>query len=71
MDRRNTSETSLKVQYRFLFLSDIFYKNSAITHQNSGSQFSRTTTGIQLGRGAFVESRLVMTTLTNAGVTEI
>ena len=37
----------------------------------SGSQFFRTTTGIQSGPDAFDEPRIVMTLLTNLGVTEI
>ena len=37
----------------------------------SGSQFFRTTTGIQSGEDAFVESRLVINFLTMLGVMEI
>ena len=40
-------------------------------YESSGSQFFRTTTGIQLGSDAYVESRFVMTFLTILGVTEI
>ena len=40
-------------------------------YKSSGSQFFRTTTGIQSGPDAFDESRFVMTFLTILGVTEI
>ena len=40
-------------------------------YKNSGSQFFRTTTGIQLRSDAFDESRFIMTILTILGVTEI
>ena len=40
-------------------------------YERSGSQFSRTTTGTQSGPNAFDESKIVMTFLTNVGVTEI
>ena len=40
-------------------------------YESSGSQFFRTTTGIQLGRGAFDESRFFMIFLTILGYTEI
>ena len=40
-------------------------------HESSGSQFFRTTTGIQSGPDAFNESRFVMNFLTILGVTEI
>ena len=40
-------------------------------YKSSGSQFLRTTTGIQSGPDAFDESRPVMTFLTILGVTEI
>ena len=40
-------------------------------YESSGSQFFRTTTGIQSGPNAFDESRFVMTCLTVLGVTEI
>ena len=40
-------------------------------YESSGSQFLRTTTGIQSGPDAFVESRLVMIFLTILGVMEI
>ena len=46
-------------------------KSSASMEENSGSQFFRTTTGIQSGSDAFDESRLVMTFLTILAVTEI
>ena len=38
---------------------------------SSGSQFFRTTTGIQSEPGTFYESRLTMTFLTILGVTQI
>ena len=40
-------------------------------YESSGSQFFRTTTGIQSGPDAFDESRYVMTFLTILGVMEI
>ena len=40
-------------------------------YESLGSQFFRTTTEIQSGPSAFDESRLVMTYLSNLGVTEI
>ena len=40
-------------------------------YESSGSQFFRTTTGIQSGPDAFDGSRLVMTFLTLLGVMEI
>ena len=40
-------------------------------YENPGSQFFRTTTGIQSGPDAFDESRFVMTFLTILGVMEI
>ena len=40
-------------------------------YESSGSQFFRTTTGIQSGPDAFDESRFIMTFLTNLGVIEI
>ena len=40
-------------------------------YESSGSQFFRTTTGIQSGPDAFDKSRLVMTFLNDLGVTEI
>ena len=40
-------------------------------YESSGSQFFRTTTGIQSGPDAFDESRFVMTFLTILGVVEI
>ena len=40
-------------------------------YESSGSQFFRTTTGIQSGPDAFDESRLAMTLLAILGVTEI
>ena len=40
-------------------------------YESSGSQFFRTTTGIQSGPDAFDDSRLVMTFLTILGVLEI
>ena len=46
-------------------------KSSASVYESSGSQFFRTTTGIQSGPDAFVESRFVMTCLTILGVMEI
>ena len=46
-------------------------KKSASTYKSSGSQFFRTTTGIQSGPNAFDKSRFIMTFLTILGVTEI
>ena len=46
-------------------------KSSANLYESSGSQFLRTTTGIQSGPDAFDESRFVLTLLTILGVTEI
>ena len=46
-------------------------KSSASMYEISGSQFFRTTTGIQSGPHAFDESRLVMTFLASRVVTEI
>ena len=40
-------------------------------YESSGSQFFRTSTGIQSGPDAFDESRFIMTFLTILGVTEI
>ena len=40
-------------------------------YESSGSQFFRTTTGIQSGPDTFDESRFLMTFLTILGVTEI
>ena len=40
-------------------------------HESSGSQFFRTTTGVQSGPDAFDESRFNMTFLTILGVIEI
>ena len=40
-------------------------------YESSGSQFFRSTTGIQSGQDALDESKLVMTFLTILGVTEI
>ena len=40
-------------------------------YESSGSQFFRTTTGIQSGPDAFDKSRFIMTFLTIFGVTEI
>ena len=40
-------------------------------YESSGSQFLRTTTGIQSGPDAFDESRFIMTFLTILGVIEI
>ena len=40
-------------------------------YESSGSQFFRTTTGIQSGPDAFDESKFVMTFLTILGVMEI
>ena len=50
--------------------SDIL-KSSASMYESSGSQFFRTTTGIQSGMDAFDESRFIMTFLIILGVTEI
>ena len=46
-------------------------KSSASMYESSGSQFFRTTTGIQSGPDVFHESRFVMTFLTILGVMEI
>ena len=46
-------------------------KSLASMPESSGSQFFRTTTGIQSGPDAFDESRFIMTFLTILGVTEI
>ena len=46
-------------------------KSSATMYDSSGSQFFRTTTGIQSGPDTFDESRFVMTFSTILGVTEI
>ena len=43
----------------------------ASMYESSGSQFFRTTTGIQSGPNVFYESRFVITFLTILGVTEI
>ena len=45
--------------------------SSASMCESSGSQFFRTTTGIQSGPDAFDKSRFIMTFLTILGVTEI
>ena len=46
-------------------------KSSASMYESSGSQFFRTTTGIQSGPDVFDESKFVMTFLTILGVMEI
>ena len=46
-------------------------KSSASMYEGSGSQFFRTTTGIQSGPDNFAESTFVMTFSTILGVTEI
>ena len=46
-------------------------KSSASIYKSSGSQFFRTTTGIQSGPVAFDESRFVMTFLTILAVTGV
>ena len=46
-------------------------KSSASIYESSGSQFFRTTTGMQSGPNAFNESRSVMTFSTILGLTEI
>ena len=46
-------------------------KSSAGMYERSGSQFFRTTTGIQSGPDDFDKSRFIMTFLTILGVTEI
>ena len=46
-------------------------KSLASIYESSGSQFFRTTTGIQSGPDAFDESRFVMTFLTIFGVMDI
>ena len=40
-------------------------------YESSGSQFFRTTTGMKSGPDAFDQSRVVMTTVTILGVTEM
>ena len=50
--------------------SDIL-KSLASIYESSGSQFYRTTTGIQSGQDKFDESRFVVTFLTILGVMEI
>ena len=45
--------------------------SSASMYESSGSQFFRTTFGIQSGPGTFDESRFIMTFLTILGVMEI
>ena len=49
-------------------LLETHMKSSANLYESSGSQFLRTTTGIQSGPDAFDESRFVMTLLTILGV---
>ena len=51
-------------------LSDTL-KSLASMYESSGSQFFRTTTGMQSGPDAFNESRFAMTFLTILGVMEI
>ena len=46
-------------------------KSLASMYESSGSQFFRTTTGIQSGPDTFDESRLVVTISTILGVTDI
>ena len=46
-------------------------KSSASMHESSGSQFFRTTTGIQSGLDTFEESRFTVAFLTMLGVTKI
>ena len=46
-------------------------KSSASMHESTSSQFFRNIIGIQLGRGFFCKSRLVMTFLINVAVAEI
>ena len=46
-------------------------KSSSSTYESSGSQFCRTTPGIESEPGAFDESRFLITFLTSLGVTEI
>ena len=46
-------------------------KSSAIMYESSGSQFFRTTTGIQTGQNAFDESKFIKTILTILGVMKI
>ena len=46
-------------------------KSSASIYESSGSQFFKTTTGIQSGPDAFDNSRIIMTFLTTSGVREI
>ena len=46
-------------------------KSLASTYESPGSQFCRTTTGIQSGPDAFDESRFAITFLTILGFTDI
>ena len=46
-------------------------KSPASMHKSSGSQFSRITTGLQLGPDTFGELKFVMTFLNILAVTEI
>ena len=46
-------------------------KSSASIYETSGSQFFKTTTGIQSGPDAFDNSRIIITFLTTSGVREI
>ena len=64
-----TSETFQQSGYKD-FLRHIL-KSSASMYESSGSQFFRTTTGIQSGPDAFDGSRLAMTFLTLLSVMEI
>ena len=50
---------------------DTLLRSSNSTYERSGSQFFKTTTGIQSGPGTFDESRFVMTFLTILEVSEI
>ena len=56
---------SLKGSFRHLL------KSSASLYESGGSQFFRTTGGIQSETDSFNESRLIMTFFTSLGVTEI
>ena len=49
----------------------VFSMYSASMYESAGSQFFRTTTGIQSGPDAFDESRFVMTFLAILGIMEI
>ena len=51
--------------------SDTYWRDQLVCKEISGSQFFRTTTGIQSGQDIFERSRFIITFLTIFGVTEI